>query len=226
MYSGLKDFLYTDLSRDITEQDEDHEASEWVYSDKTVFRGALDVSYREYGLDVFSLYNDDSERVGIAEHSADNRAEFKVLWFHDNPWNTLFQEEWKQDGTIFSKLSAEAYQDSIDDDLLLLGHKRLVLPEYIYKGFPDVYECSCSLSFSQTKPCQTKKKVHVTEPIFIDESFITYIPPANSKVWSKLGLQRVSSFGEQVEHLQQLQVEIQEPQLLVTPLLEELPQRS
>lgn len=227
MYSLLKDFVYTDLSRDITEQDEDHEASEWVYSDKTVYRGALDVSYREHGLDVFSLYNDDSERVGIAEHLTENRAVFKVLWFHESSWNTLFQEEWKQGPTLYALLSPEAYQDSIDDDLLLLGHKRLVLPEYVYKGFPDVYECPCSLSFSQTKSCQTKKKVLVTEPIFIDDSFITYIPPANSKIWSKLGLQHVSSSGEELERLQlPLQAEIQEPQLLVTPPLQELPQRS
>jgi hypothetical protein len=196
MYSLLKDFVYTDLSRDITEQDEDHEASEWVYSETSVYRGALDTQYISHGLDVYSLYNDESERVGLAEHLSENHATFKVLWFHDNPWNTLFQEEWKQGSTVYSTLSPEAYQDS--DDLLLLGHKRLVLPEYVYKGFPDIYECPCSLSFSQTKSCQTKKKVRVTEPIFIDDSFIIYTPPANSKVWSKLGLQHVASSVQEV----------------------------
>jgi hypothetical protein len=198
MYSGLKDILYTDVSRDITEQDEDHEASEWVYSDTTVYRGAIDVSYREHGLNVYSLYNEDSERIGIAEHLLETPAVFKALWFKENAWETLFQETWIPDGTIFSKLSPEAYQDALDS-ILLKGHKRLVLPEYIYGGFPDIYECSCSLSFSQTKSCQTKKKVLVTEPIFIDDSFIVYKPPVDSKVWSKLAGQHVSSSGEQVQ---------------------------
>lgn len=216
MYSGLKDLLYTDISPDITEQDEDHEASEWVYSDRTVYRGAIDVSYREHGLNVYSLYNEDSERIGIAEHLLETPAVFKALWFKENAWETLFQETWTQDGTIFSKLSPEAYQDALDS-ILLKGYKRLVLPEYIIKGFPDVYECSCSLSFSQTKNCQTKKKVLVTEPIFIDDSFIVYNPPLDSKVWSKLAELRVSSSGEQEQLLQfhsqpQLQLQLQEPQ--------------
>jgi hypothetical protein len=217
MYSGLKDLLYTDISPDITEQDEDHEASEWVYSDRTVYRGAIDVSYREHGLNVYSLYNEDSERVGIAEHLLETPAVFNALWFKENAWETLFQETWTQDGTIFSKLSPEAYQDALDS-ILLKGYKRLVLPEYIIKGFPDVYECSCSLSFSQTKNCQTKKKVLVTEPIFIDDSFIVYNPPLDSKVWSKLAELRVSSSGEQGQlqlqfHSQpQPQLQLQEPQ--------------
>ena len=217
MYSVLKPSLvYEDLSRDIIELDEDHEASEWVYSDRPdekIYRGALDTQYPD--LHVFSLYNENSERIGIVEHRAENRAEFKTLWFHENPWNTLFQEEWTQGSTVYSLLSPEAYQDSTDIDLLLVGHERLVLPEYIYKEFPSVYECKCSLSFSKTKSCQSKKKV-LKEPIFIDDSFIVYTPPQNSKIWSKLDLQpRVSFFeGEQL-HQQQLlpeQVEIQELQ--------------
>lgn len=210
MYSLLKDFVYTDLSPDITEHDEDHDASEWVYSDISVYRGALDTQYISQGLDVYSLYNDDSERVGIAEHLSENHAVFKTLWFYDNPWNTLFQEEWKQDTTVYSTLTPEAYNDS--EDLLLKGSHRLVLPEYLYKGFPNIYECSCSLSFSQTKSCQMKKKVRVTEPIFIDDSFIIYIPPLDSKVWSKLGLPHYVSSSQkkmQVQIHQPSQVEIQ-----------------
>jgi hypothetical protein len=216
MYSLLKPSLvYEDISSDITEQDEDHDASEWVYSEKTVYRGAIDTQYISHGLDVYSLYNEESERIGIAEHLSDNRAEFKVLWFSDNPWNTLFQEEWNQGLSIYSKLSPEAYQDSTDLDLLLIGNERLVLPKYIYKGFPDIYECKCSLSFSKTKSCQSKKKVLI-EPIFIDDSFIIYYPPSNSKVWSKLGLQQpVSSVEEEQTHQQdqpELLVETQELQ--------------
>jgi hypothetical protein len=217
MYSILKpNILYTDLSRDIIELDEDHEASEWVYSDKPsekFFRGALDTQYQD--LHIFSLYNNDSERVGIVEHLADNRAEFKTLWFSENPWNTLFQEEWIKGPTLYSFLSPEAYQDSTDMNLLLKGHERLVLPQYIYEGIPSVYECKCSLSFSKTRNCQTKKKV-LREPFFIDDSFITYSAPKDSKVWSKLDLQlHASSVEEEVQSHQQDQVEIQQVESLV-----------
>jgi hypothetical protein len=199
MYSLLKPIIYEDLSRDIIELDEDFEASEWEYSEKPgekFFRGALNTQYISEGLDVYSLYDDNSERVGIVEHLSGNHAEFRTLWFSDNPWSTLFQEEWKQYKTLNSLLSPEAYEDSIDMDMLLKGHERLVLPEYVYKEFPSIYQCKCSLSFSKTKNCQTKKKVSVNNPIFIDDSFIVYHPPSKSKVWSKLGLQPIVSFSE------------------------------
>jgi hypothetical protein len=215
MYSLLEpSLLYEDLSPDVIENDEDHEASEWEYSNKLVFRGALDTQYISKGLDVYSLYNEESERIGIVEHRSENHAEFKVLWFSENPWNTLFQEEWKQGLSLYSLLSPEAYEDSTDLDILLKGHERLVLPKYIYQGFPSVYECKCSLSFSKTRNCQTKKKV-LREPIFIDDSFILYYPPTKSKVWSKLGLQRnASSVEEQERNHQQDQVEIQQVETL------------
>jgi hypothetical protein len=204
MYSLLKpSLIYEDLSRDIIELDEDYDASEWVYSDKPTekfYRGALDTQYPE--LDVYSLYDENSDRVGIVEHLSENHAEFKVLWFSENSWNTLFQEEWKQGQSVYSILSPEAYEDSTDLDILLYGSERLVLPTYIYKGFPSVYECKCSLSFSKTKSCQLEKKV-LREPIFIDDSFIMYYPPTNSKVWSKLGLQPNVSYVEEQQLLQQ-----------------------
>jgi hypothetical protein len=214
MYSLLEpSLLYEDLSPDVIENDEDHEASEWEYSNKLVFRGALDTQYISKGLDVYSLYNEESERIGIVEHRSENHAEFKALWFSENPWNNLFQEEWKQGLSLYSLLSPEAYEDSTDLDILLKGHERLVLPKYIYEEFPSVYECKCSLSFSKTRNCQTKKKV-LKEPIFIDDSFIIYYPPTKSKVWSKLGLQRsASSVEEQERNHQQDQVEIQQAAL-------------
>jgi hypothetical protein len=202
MYSILKPIIYEDLSRDIIELDEDFEASEWQYSEKPsekLFRGALNTQYISQGLDVYSLYNDNSERIGIVEHLSDNHAEFRTLWFYDNPWSTLFQEEWKQGETIYSLLSPEAYEDSTEINMLLKGHERLVLPEYIYKKFPSIYECKCSLSFSKTKNCQTKKKVSIKDPIFIDESFIIYYPPSKSKVWIKLDSQQSVSSVEQAQ---------------------------
>lgn len=192
MYSLLRPaLLYTDISKDIAEHDEDHDASEWAY-DRTVFRGALDASYKNDGLDIYWLYDDNLNRIGLAEHESDDHSIFKTLWFRESPFGTLFQEDWETKESVFTLLTSEAYQDSVDSDILLLAHNRLVLPDYILKGFPFIYECSCGKSFSPM--CSAvKKTIVVSNPIFIDDSYIMYQPPSDSKVWSKLGLQHGAS---------------------------------
>jgi len=193
MYSILRpSLLYTDISPDIAEHDEDHDASEWAYSDKTVFRGALDGSYKGDGLDVYWLYDDDLNRIGLAEHESEDHSVFKTLWFRESPFGTLLQEDWKAGESIFTMLSPEAYQDCMDSNILLKACNRIVLPRYLTEGFPNIYECSCGKSFSPM--CSAvKKMVKITDPLFIDDSFIMYQPPEDSVVWSKLGLLRDAS---------------------------------
>jgi len=59
MFSLLKPSLvYKDISPDVTDQDEDYDASEWTYSGRNVYRGALDRSYSQWNLDVYWLYDD------------------------------------------------------------------------------------------------------------------------------------------------------------------------
>ena len=219
MYSLLKpSLLYTDISPDIAEHDEDHDASEWAY-EKTVLRGALDTSYKNEGLDVYWLYDDNLNRIGLAEHESDDHSYFRTLWFRDSPFGTLFQEDWTAKGAIFSLLTPEAYQDVLDSDILLKAHGRLVTPGYILKGIPDIYECLCGKSFSPM--CSAvKKKVILTNPLFIDDSFIMYQPPLDSKVWSRLGLQHGASCLEQ--GAQQVQTPLPEPQP-GSPLQEQSP---
>lgn len=210
MFSKLRpSLLYTDISPDIAEHDEDHDASEWAYSDRTVFRGALDCSYKTDGLDVYWLYDDDLNRVGLAEHESEDHSVFKTLWFKDSPFGTLLQEDWTAKESVFTLLSSEAYQDCVDSDILLKGSHRIITPKYVMHGLPEIYECSCGKSFSPM--CSAvKKMVNITDPIFIDDSFIMYQPPPDSSVWSRLGLQHDASVQEQ---------ELQEQ----TPLLEPLP---
>jgi hypothetical protein len=217
MYSILRpSLIYTDISPDITEHDEDHDAAEWSYSDKTVLRGALDASYKNDGLDVYWLYDDDLNRIGLAEHESEDHSRFKTLWFRDTPFGTLFQEDWKAGESLFTKLTPEAYQDVVDSDILLKGVNRIILPRYITHGLPDIYECSCGKSFSPM--CSAvKKPVVITDPLFVDDSFVIYYPPVDSKVWSKLGLLRDACATEQ--GLQEL-TPLPEPQLPVTPAQE------
>jgi hypothetical protein len=213
MYSILRpSLLYTDISPDIAEHDEDHDASEWAYSDRTVFRGALDGSYKTDGLDVYWLYDDDLNRIGLAEHESEDHSRFKTLWFRDSPFGTLLQEDWKAGESIFTLLTPEAYQDVIDSDILLKGSHRIITPKYITDGLPELYECTCGKSFSPM--CSAVKKVvNITDPLFIDDSFIMYKPPVDSKIWSRLGLQRDACVQEQ-------EVPQQQTPLLEAPLTE------
>lgn len=203
MFSVLRpSLLYTDISLDIAEHDEDHDASEWAYSDKMVFRGSLDGSYKTQGLDVYWLYDDNLNRIGLAEHETNDHSIFETLWFKDTPFGTLLQEDWTADGSLFSKMTPEAYQDSTEMNILLKARNRLVTPDYVANGLPDVYECSCGASFSPTACASVKKKVSITEPIFVDESFIMYRPPPNSAVWSRLGLPQCGASDQEQEQTQ------------------------
>jgi hypothetical protein len=189
MFSILKpSLLYTDISPDIAEHDEDHDASEWTYSERIVYRGALDATYKNEGLDVYWLYDDDLNRIGLAEHESNDHSVFKTLWFRDSPFGTLLQEDWKAGESIFTLLSSEAYQDCVDSNILLKGSNRIITPNYVINGLPDIYECNCGKSFSPM--CSAvKKKVEVTDPIFLDDLFIMHYPPSNTSLWSKMKLQ-------------------------------------
>lgn len=203
MYSILRpSLLYTDISPDIAEHDEDHDAAEWTYTGRSVLRGALDASYKNDGLDVYWLYDDDLNRVGLAEHESEDHSRFKTLWFRESPFGTLYQEDWKVGESIFTLLSPEAYQDCMDSSILLKAYDRVVTPKYLLEGFPSIYECSCGKSFSPM--CSAvKKAVEITNPIFIDDSFVMYYPPSDSVVWSKMRVpQRDASVPEQEPRLE------------------------
>lgn len=189
MFSKLKpNRIYTDLSPEVTEHDEDIEADEWNYDGRNVYRGIPDPKYSD--IKVYSLY-DDTTRVGLVEE-IDN--DFEVLWFHNNPFATLFQNtEWKAtQKTIWSTMSNEAYQDCLEDDFktvfdkMLKSNTRLITPNMIINK-PNYYECQVckKVSFTEMKKCLDV----VTHPffdnlsnfklLFIDDLFVIHEPPAD-----------------------------------------------
>lgn len=218
MFSILRpSLIYTDISSEITEHDEDHDAEEWSYSEKMVLRGALDTSYREHSLDVYWLYDDSLQRIGLAEHDSEDHSIFKTLWFYDTPYGTLLQEpNWiSTNTTLWSKLSPEAYQDLMDEDFESVVAKcngRVVTPTHIKTGFPDIYMCE----ICKRSNCTSKKQklVFSKTPLFIDESYIIYEPPSSSTVWHRLGLRSDASEKKQTElkqqHPEQTDVQLQE----------------
>jgi len=212
MFSILKPSLvYTDISPDVTEHDEDYDASEWSYSGREVFKGALDRSYSKWNLDVFWLYDSSLQRVGLAEHDSDDHSLFEVLWFRDNPYGTLLQEDgWETDNSIWTMMSPEAYQDAIETDLLLKHPEKFIVPNYLINGFPEIHECSeCHKRSFSPFECQTvkKSKKDLESPLFVDSSFVVYRKPETSRV--------IIQHGACVLHHRHLQKP--EPQLLESP---------
>lgn len=186
MFSLLrKGLVYTDISPDILEHDEDIDADQWVYDERDVYRGRFDPRYTKHNLNVYWLYDDNLNRVGLAEHDADNQAEYKALWFYENPFATLYQDEtWSSKGkTVWSLMSNEAYQDCLEDDFktvfdrCLTSKYRLVTPEFLIKP-PTVYECQkCGKKSLQTlKNCSDVVEISyfTSNVLFVDDSFVIY----------------------------------------------------
>jgi hypothetical protein len=175
MFSRLRnDVIYTDISPDIIETDVDVDADMWTYNEREVYRGNRDARYTS--LDVYWLYDENLKRVGLAEHEPSHPEVMETLWFHENPYATLFQEDdWvNTETTIWSKLSPEAYQDCMEDDIRTLAKK--ALPKYSFVT-PDWFTNG-----------QQQKIANRDSVIFLDESFVIYTAPNDSTVWSKLGL--------------------------------------
>ena len=231
MFSILrKGLIYTNLSSDIVEHDLDIDADQWSYDGKDVYRGSVDPEYLKHNLNVYWLYDDDSKRIGLAEHDPDDRVIFKSLWVYDNPYATLFQDSsWRSTGTtLWSKLSNEAYQDCLDTDfksvsLQALNSGVLLITPEILISKPDLYTCEkCNKkSLMASDNCQ-QASVSILDfnqfsILFLDDDFVIY---------EKITLRPDASEQEQQEEqktsaAQQESTDAQSP-LAETPQLEHL----
>jgi hypothetical protein len=188
MFSLLrKGLVYKNISSDIVEHDLDIDADQWSYDGRDVYRGCVDPDYINNSLNVYWLYDDDSKRIGLVEHESENQAEFKCLWFYDNPYATLFQDiAWKSTGkTLMSKLSSEAYQDCLETDFVFIGDQcltnnvLLITPEILIQN-PKIYTCEkCGKkSLMKSNVCSTASVSDLDfkdfSILFVDESFVIY----------------------------------------------------
>jgi hypothetical protein len=209
MFSILRHSLtYTDISPDIVEHDEDIDAEEWSYGGRQVYRGALDLTYKSKDLDVFWLYDDNSDRIGLAEHNADDHSDFRALWFYDNDYGTLLQEDWEpSEKTVWSLMTPESYQDNSTlsyMDLAVRSNGKLIIPDFLINDIPEVYTCeTCNQTSLLPITCRdaVKKKLPINlESIFIDSSGIVCVPPSNSKVIKWLSGDDRRPFRDVLEH--------------------------
>lgn len=190
-----KDLIYTDISKTILEHDEDIDAESVDIDNKTVYKGLIDPKYSEFGIDVQWLYNDESERVGLIEYETIDRNTYSVLWYYDNPFGTFLQESgWATQGkTMWSLLSNEAYQDCLEDDFesfidkSLSASMRVIVPSMLSSIEPHYYQCEqCGKkTLSATSSCSSLKKILFlsnSSILFLDDSYVIYAAPTNSRV--------------------------------------------
>jgi len=202
MYSILKpDFVYDDVSGDITETDIDVVSDLWTMDGRNVYRGSRDPRYTH--ANVYWLYDEDLQRVGCSEHDIQDHAVFHLLWFGDNDFSTLLQEEWNPDGHLWSKLPQRTFDRFVNEgwtdpvsilEQCLSGPTRIVSPDILMRP-PLVYSCSkCGRkSLSPLKNCLGSTSAPLDYPsqesvVFVDFDLVTYIPPLGSSVWSRMGL--------------------------------------
>ena len=202
MLSVLRPSLVYTVNKDVADHDDDVDAEEWSYNGLNMYRGTIDVSFRDYELDVFWLYSDVSECIGLAEHDTSDHSIFSVLLYKESSFGTLFQEDWINEGALWSRLSAEAYQDFLNsslEEIVLASNGRLITLDMILNK-KSIYEClKCNKkSFSEFRCKEVKKKPFgpFVNPLFIDESYVIYKPPSNSKVWSFIQLDGASLNSE------------------------------
>ena len=174
MLSRLRPLIYTDIDPDVLDHDDDLDAELYTYDGREVYRGRYDPRYTSLDLDVHWLYDDNGKRVGLAEYDSNDFSKNSVLWYKNNTWSTLLQENWKsQEKTLWSMMSNEAYQDCLEDD------------------FETVIERTKDGPYCLVFPNDVMKAKKTELPVlFLDDSFILYDFPNNSRVWDLLSLPR------------------------------------
>lgn len=224
----LSGFIYRDTARDITENDLDVVSDLWTIDGREVYRGSRDPRYTH--ANVYWLYSETLERVGLCEHSLTDQADFRTLWFQDTDFGTYLQEEgWEQSDDIWTRLPRHAFDRFINEgwttpdaflEQCLHGHVRVFTPAMIEK-LPTVYTCSkCGKKSLRPSPGCSMTQAPLDFPdtqcvFFVDSDMIMYRPPASSRVWDLLTPRQQPSHDDDSQQQAQ-EKELQEAQ---SPLL-------
>jgi hypothetical protein len=200
MFSLLKPtFVYDDVSSDITETDVDVVSDLWNMDGRDVYRGSRDPRYTH--ANVYWLYNEDLQRVGCAEHSLEDHADVRLLWFQDSEFGTLLQEEgWQTLGEdIWSLMPSKVFDRFVNEgwttpkaflEQCLSGPVRLVTVDMLVHP-PSMYVCNACGKKSLTPKGCIQKETPLDFPskeklFFVDLDMIVHVPPPSSSIWSRL----------------------------------------
>ena len=195
--------VYTDISPDITETDVDVLSDLWTMDGREVYRGARDPRYTH--ANVYWLYDADLQRVGCSEHALDNPGDMRLLWFHECPFATFFQEEgWTTGGDLWSALPRAPFERFLNEgwttaesflEQCLYGPLRLVTPTMLLQP-PKLYVCAtCGKRSLRPSPQCVMVERELDFPelekvLCVDEDLVLYRPPPDSALFTRLRPQR------------------------------------
>ena len=201
MFSRLNPkFLYEDVNPDITENDVDVVSDLWEMDGREVYRGSRDPRYTH--ANVYWLYDVGLHRVGCSEHSPEDHGDFRLLWFQESEFATLFQEEgWTIGNDLWSSLPQHVFDRAMNEgwttpeaflEQCLHGPMRLVTMDTLLEP-ATVYICNeCGRrSLAKYKGCPSATAHELDYPqkekvFFVDEDMRIHLPPSSSAVWSLL----------------------------------------
>ena len=231
MYSILvPEFVYTDISPDITETDIDVVSDLWVMDGREVYRGGRDPRYTH--ANVYWLYDQDLQRVGCSEHARDNPGDVRLLWFQENEFGTLLQEDgWTTSGDLWSRLPKAPFERFLNEgwttiesflEQCLHGPLRILTPEMIIQR-PTVYTCvKCGKRSLRKSPFCTNVEAPLDLPalekvLFVDSDFILHTPPPDSEIFTRLRLRRGDDSQQASQAQEPEQEPVQEPEQVPQP---------
>ena len=199
MFSTLDRSIVYEIGTDITEHDINIVSDLWTMGGRQVYRGARDPSFTH--ANVYWLYDpDDLDRIGVSEHTLDNPAEVALLWYKENPFGTLLQEDgWEEDETLWSELPEHVYEHFLAEEMItpqrflercIRGPVRVITTDMLIHP-PSVYSCEkCHRLSLSPFVCSSKSNLTVPSKekvFFIDDRMVMHLPPKDSRVWSLLG---------------------------------------
>lgn len=216
--------IYRDITTDISEHDIDVVSDLWDMDGREVYRGCRDPRFTH--ANVYWLYDEDLQRVGLTEHDTADHARFELLWFKDNDFATMLQEDgWDCPGDIWSRLPPHVFEKFLAEGwtkpMSFLEHclkspLRVITPDMILGRLPEVYECKkCGVISLTPHPCASKRTLDFPRETtyFVDEDMLVYVPPPDSRIWSLLSEQPGAAGSSEQQPVQEvLQPEPSPPQ--------------
>ena len=199
MFSTIDRSVVYPVGTDITEHDINIVSDLWTMAGRQVYRGARDPNYTH--ANVYWLYEqDDLDRVGLTEHDLEDNAKMALLWYKDNAFGTLLQEDgWEEGETFWSMIPDNVHEQCLAEGWItpttilercLRSNMRVVTVDML-KKMPIVHSCEKCKKVSLTHfTCSTAAALDFPEKekvFFIDERMIIHTPPKGSSVWSLLG---------------------------------------
>lgn len=201
MFSQLNStIVYDDVSPDIREHDVNVVSDLWSMGGRDVYRGSRDPRYTH--ANVYWLYNEDLERVGLAEHDTTDNARFHLLWIDDTEFGTLLQEEgWTRKDSLFAYLPDHVAEKFLAEgwttptsflEQCLPGPVRVYTPAMLIKK-PMMSFCSgCKTKSLRAHPSPhpcvwMEMDVPNREKVFfVDDDLVVHVPPTDSAVWDRI----------------------------------------